>query len=47
MRCRPSMVTSMGVWLSRRPMWQGPVLGFFWMFQGLWFFLFTHQWRVL
>lgn len=37
----------LGVWLSKRPTWQGPVLGFFWMFQGLWFFLFTHQWRVL
>ena len=37
----------LGVWLSKRPMWQGPVLGFFWLFQGLWFFLFTHQWRVL
>ncbi len=37
----------LGVWLSKRPLWQGPVLGFFWLFQGLWFFLFTHQWRVL
>ncbi len=37
----------LGVWLAKRPMWQGPVLGFFWLFQGLWFFLFTHQWRVL
>lgn len=37
----------LGVWLAKRPMLQGPVLGFFWLFQGLWFFLFTHQWRVL
>lgn len=37
----------LGVWLSKRPLLQGPVLAFFWMFQGLWFFLFSHQWRVL
>ncbi len=37
----------LGVWLAKRPMLQGPVLGFFWLFQGLWFFLFSHQWRVL
>jgi hypothetical protein len=37
----------LGVWLAKHPKWQGPVLGFFWMFQGLWFFLFSHQWRVL
>jgi hypothetical protein len=37
----------LGVWLSKRPMWQGPVLGFFFLLQGLWFFLFSHQWRVL
>jgi hypothetical protein len=37
----------LGVWLAKRPMWQGPVLGFFWLFQGLWFFLFSHQWQVL
>lgn len=37
----------LGVWLSKRPLWQGPVLGCFWLFQGLWFFLFSHQWQVL
>jgi hypothetical protein len=36
-----------GVWLSKRPIWQGPILGFLFLFQGLWFFLFSHQWRVL
>jgi hypothetical protein len=37
----------LGVWLSKRPLLQGPAVGFFWLFQGLFFFLFSHQWRVL
>jgi hypothetical protein len=37
----------LGAWLAKRPLWQGPVLAFFCLFQGLYFFLFTHQWRVL
>lgn len=37
----------MGVWLARRPTWAGMALGALWVFQGMWFFLFSHQWRVL
>jgi hypothetical protein len=36
----------MGVWLAKRPTWAGALLGLFWAFQGMWFFLFSHQWRV-
>lgn len=37
----------LGVWLAKRPAWQGLSIGFLCMFQGLWFFLYSHQWRVL
>lgn len=37
----------LGVWLARRPTLQGATLGLLFLFQGMWFFLFTHQWRVL
>jgi hypothetical protein len=37
----------LGVWLSKRQALLGPVLGFLWLCQGMWFFLFSHQWRVL
>lgn len=35
-----------GVWLAKRPTWAPAALGLLWAFQGMWFFLFTHQWRV-
>lgn len=37
----------LGVWLSRRPALQVPVLLALALLQGLFFFLYVHQWRVL
>ncbi len=36
----------LGVWLSRRPSLQGALVGLLFLFQGMWFFLYSHQWRV-
>jgi|GEM_PF-902107 len=36
-----------GRWLSRHPLWQGPVLGAFMLLQGLFLWLYTHQWHIL
>ncbi len=36
-----------GIALSRRPALQGPLVGLLFFFQGLFFFLFSHQWQVL
>jgi hypothetical protein len=37
----------LGVWLSKRPLLQGPLVGLLMAFQGLFFFLFSHQFRIL
>jgi hypothetical protein len=37
----------LGVWLAKRPALQMPVITCFAMMQGLLFFLFSHQWRVI
>ena len=37
----------MGLWLSRRPAFAGPVIAMFMLFQGFFFFLFSHQFRIL
>jgi hypothetical protein len=44
--CWPAFLP-LGVLLARRPVLQGPVVGMLFMFQGLFFYLFVHQWRVL
>jgi hypothetical protein len=36
-----------GVWLSRRPRLQMPIVGSLFLLQGLFFFLFTHQYPIL
>lgn len=37
----------LGVWLAKRPNWQIPVLVTSALLQGLFFFLYSHQWRIL
>ncbi len=37
----------LGLWLAKRPAWQGPVLGMLMLFQGFFFFLFSHQFRLI
>lgn len=44
--CYPAFLP-LGLWLSRRPQLQSPVLVMLALFQGLFFFLFSHQWPVL
>jgi hypothetical protein len=44
--CWPAFLP-LGVVLSRRPLWQGPVVGFLMLLQGMFFWLFSHQWHVL
>ncbi|HEV3191645.1 MAG TPA: hypothetical protein VGY54_14145, partial [Polyangiaceae bacterium] len=44
--CWPAFLP-LGVMLSRRPLLQGPVIGFLMLLQGLFFWLFSHQWAVL
>lgn len=44
--CWPAFLP-LGVWLSKRPVLQGPVIGLFALFQGLFFFLFSHQFVIL
>lgn len=44
--CWPAFLP-LGVWISRRPNLQGPVLGALFLFQGIFFFLYSHQFRIL
>lgn len=44
--CWPAYLP-LGVWAARNPTWQGPVLAALMLFQGLFFFLFSHQFRIL
>ncbi len=44
--CWPAFLP-LGMWLAKRPSLQGPVLLFLALFQGLFFFLFSHQFRIL
>ena len=37
----------LGVWLARHPSWQGPIIALFALFQGLFFYLFAHQFPIL
>lgn len=44
--CWPAFLP-LGIWLARRPSWQGPVVGILALFQGLFFFLFAHMYAIL
>ncbi len=44
--CWPAYLP-LGLFLSRRPALQAPVLSMFMLFQGFYFFLFSHQFRIL
>ncbi len=44
--CWPAFLP-LGVWLAKWPVLQGPVIGLFALFQGLFFFLFSHQFVIL
>jgi len=44
--CWPAFLP-LGVWLAKRPALQGPVLAMLMMFQGLFFFFFSHQYPLL
>ncbi len=44
--CWPAFLP-LGLWLSKRPTLQGPVLMMLVLFQGLFFFLFSHQFQIL
>ncbi len=44
--CWPAFLP-LGVWLSKWPILQGPAIGLFAVFQGLFFFLFSHQFVIL
>ena len=37
----------LGAWLARRPAWQGPLIALAALFQGLFFYLFIHQFPIL
>jgi hypothetical protein len=44
--CWPAFLP-LGLWLSKRPHLQGPVLMCLVLIQGMFFFLFSHQFRIL
>jgi hypothetical protein len=44
--CWPGFL-GLGIWLEKRPTWAGPLLGALALFQGLYFFLFSHQFPIL
>jgi hypothetical protein len=44
--CWPAFLP-LGVWLAKRPNWQGPTIAVFALFQGLFFFLFAHMFAIL
>jgi hypothetical protein len=44
--CWPAFLP-LGAWLSERPNWQGPVIGALFLFQGIFFFLFSHQFPIV
>lgn len=44
--CWPAFLP-LGGWLSRRPFWQGPAVAALAVFQGLFFYLFSHQFPIL
>ena len=43
--CWPAFLP-LGVWLSKQPNLQGPVVAVLALFQGLYFFLFAHQYNI-
>ena len=44
--CWPAFLP-LGIWLAKRPNWQGPVIGMLALFQGLYFYLFIHMIPIL
>jgi Gpi18-like mannosyltransferase len=44
--CWPAFLP-LGVWLSKRPLWQSPAIAFLAIFQGLFFFVFSHGYPIL
>jgi len=44
--CWPAFLP-LGVWLSRRPLLQTPIVGALMLLQGLFVWLFMHQWQIL
>jgi Gpi18-like mannosyltransferase len=44
--CWPAFLP-LGSWLAQRPNWQGPVIGLLALFQGLFFYLFVHQFPII
>jgi hypothetical protein len=44
--CWPAFLP-LGVWLARKPLLQGPVIGALMLIQGIFFWLFSHQFRIL
>lgn len=44
--CWPAFLP-LGIWLSRRPALQGPVIACLAITQGFFWFLYSHQWRIL
>jgi hypothetical protein len=43
--CWPAFLP-LGIWLAQRPRWQAPLIGMLAVFQGLFFYLFTHQFPI-
>ena len=44
--CWPAFLP-LGVWLSKQPQWQGPIIAMLALFQGLFFYLFSHMFAIL
>jgi hypothetical protein len=44
--CWPAFLP-LGVWLAKRPSWQGPIVGMLAVFQGLFFYLFVRQFPII
>ena len=44
--CWPAFLP-LGSWLAQRPNWRGPVIGLLGLFQGLFFYLFAHQFPII
>ncbi len=44
--CWPAFLP-LGVWLAKRPSWQGPIVGMLALFQGLFFYLFVRQFPII
>jgi hypothetical protein len=44
--CWPAFLP-LGSWLAQRAFWQGPIIGLLALFQGLFFYLFVHQFPII